>query len=97
MAIGNKGSLRRNDKRETDRHPEFKGSCVVTGVEYWLAAWVREGDDGGKYFSLSFHEEAPKPAPGPQPSAELKQKYSGGQAQRGGYAPRRMLDDEIPF
>ena len=98
MPTDMKGSLSRNQKRETDRHPEFKGSCMVAGREYWLAAWVREGDDGSKYFSLSFKEKEPKPAPGSQASPELKTKYAGnGNAQRGGYTPRQQLDDKIPF
>ena len=73
MATDMKGSLSHNQKRETDRHPEFKGSCMVAGVEYWLSAWVREGDDGSKYFSLAFK---PKEQPQQQASPELKQKYA---------------------
>jgi hypothetical protein len=80
MPTDMKGSLSRNAKRETDRHPEFKGSAMVGGVEYWLSAWVREGDDGSKYFSLSF---TPKQQPQQQASPELKNKYSGnGSTQR---------------
>jgi uncharacterized protein (DUF736 family) len=94
MPTDMKGSLSRNAKRETDRHPEFRGSCMVAGVEYWLSAWIREGDDGSKYFSLAFKEKEPKPAPGPQASPQLKAQQNGG---RGNYSPRQMLDDEIPF
>ena len=54
----NSGMLARNDRKETDKHPDFKGSINVDGKEYWLSAWVREGKEGGKmegrkYFSLS--------------------------------------------
>jgi hypothetical protein len=54
----NSGMLARNDKKETEKHPDFKGSINVDGVEYWLSAWVKEGKPGGKmegrkFFSLS--------------------------------------------
>ncbi len=56
----NTGFLSRNKKCEHDRQPEFRGSCVVDGVEYWLSGWVKQGDDG-KFFSLAFTRKE-KPA-----------------------------------
>ena len=50
----NKGILSRNDRRESDSHPEFKGQININGTEYWLSGWVKERKDGtGKFFSLS--------------------------------------------
>ncbi len=54
----NSGMLARNDKKKTEKHPDFTGSINVDGVDYWLSAWMREGKKGGKmagkkYFSLS--------------------------------------------
>jgi hypothetical protein len=94
-----KGSLSRNAKRETDRHPEFRGSCMVEGREYWLSAWVRQGDDGSKYFSLAFQpKEQPKTETRPAASPELKSKYAptNGNGQRTDHR-RGVLDEEIPF
>jgi hypothetical protein len=71
----NSGMLARNDKKETEKHPDFKGSINVDGVDYWLSAWVKEGKEGGKmegrkFFSLSVtQKDAPKSAPVPQKSA----------------------------
>ena len=49
--------LRRNKDRQTDKHPEFKGSGVVFGKEVWISAYVNEGDDGSKYFKISVTEK----------------------------------------
>lgn len=48
----NSGILFRNNRRQNDRQPEFNGSITVEGTEYWLSAWVKDGDKG-KFFSLS--------------------------------------------
>jgi hypothetical protein len=50
----NSGMLARNDKKETEKHPDFKGSINVDGVDYWLSAWVREGKEGGKMEGRKF-------------------------------------------
>jgi hypothetical protein len=49
--------MARNERRTTDKHPEFSGSINVEGVDYWVSAWVNEGKAGGKlegkkYFSI---------------------------------------------
>lgn len=59
-----RGVLFKNDKKESEKHPDYKGSCEIEGTEYWLSAWIKEGQKG-KFMSLSFSvkEEAKKPAP----------------------------------
>lgn len=49
----NTGSLFKNDKREKDSQPHAKGTALIDGVEYWVAAWTKEGDKG-RWQSLSF-------------------------------------------
>ena len=51
----NKGALFKNDK-EHDRQPDFRGTVNVGGKDYQLAAWVKQSDKVGKYFSLSVSE-----------------------------------------
>ena len=53
----NSGIMARNERRDTDKHPEFTGSINVEGTDFWLSAWVNEGKPGGKlegkkYFSI---------------------------------------------
>ena len=49
----NRGQLWGNDKKETERHPDFKGSINIEGVEYWLSGWKRKPDANPKAPALS--------------------------------------------
>jgi hypothetical protein len=48
----NKGVLFRNDRKTQDSHPTHSGSINIDGKEFWLSAWVKDGNKG-KFFSLS--------------------------------------------
>ncbi len=54
------GALFKNDRKEKDTHPDYKGSCEVAGVEYWLAGWIKEGKKG-KFMSLKLTPKDDKP------------------------------------
>lgn len=65
-----KGMLSRNDRKQNPNHPDFRGTCTINGVEYWIDGWTKDGKPGGKmegrkYFSLSFK---PKNAPPAEPA-----------------------------
>ena len=48
----NSGALFRNDKRETEKHPEYTGKITIEGKDYYLSAWVNEMQNGQKYFAI---------------------------------------------
>jgi hypothetical protein len=50
----NRGQIWRNDKKQTDNHPDFTGSLNVNGVEYWVSAWKRKEGAAAKAPALSF-------------------------------------------
>lgn len=58
------GSLFKNDDKQSDNHPDYKGDCLIDGQSMWVSAWIKTAQSGRKYMSLSFK---PKQAPQEQP------------------------------
>lgn len=85
----NTGRLFKNDRKQSDKHPDYKGDAKIDGVEMWVSAWVKEvqnGDNAGKkFFSMSF-----------QPKDEQRGSSGGGQ-RRSDPPPKQQQQDEIPF
>lgn len=50
----NSGVLFRNTNKETQ--PDWKGSCKVGGVDFFLSMWKKDAKSGAGYFSLAFTE-----------------------------------------
>lgn len=76
------GSLFKNDKKETDNHPDYRGDCMIDGQVYWLSAWIKEGKKG-KFMSLSI-----KPKDAKAPDVMPKKADTGDIA---------SMDSDIPF
>jgi uncharacterized protein (DUF736 family) len=57
----NTGSIFKNDKKESDKHPDYRGKINVDGKEKEIALWVKESAKGLKYFSVSISEPYVKP------------------------------------
>lgn len=63
----NSGVLFKNDKKEQEKHPDYKGSIMVDGTEYWLSAWIKDGKSG-KFMGLAVSpKDAQPPASKPVP------------------------------
>lgn len=78
----NTGALFRNDKKETEKHPDYRGSAEVTCPEcgrtsdHWLSSWLKTAKkDGKKFLSLAF-----------SPKSEPKKQE-----------PTPDFDDDLPF
>jgi hypothetical protein len=50
------GSLFRNERKNSENHPDYTGSIMVNNRECYLSAWVKEGTKG-KFFSVSIGKE----------------------------------------
>jgi single-stranded DNA-binding protein len=85
----NRGQIWGNDKKESERHPDFKGDINVDGKEYWLSAWKRKPDANPKAPALSFSVQAK--------DAQQAQQAPQAQAAPSQAAPMDDFDDDIPF
>lgn len=82
----NRGTLFKNDRKEQDSHADYNGSINVGGQEFWLNAWIKEGNKG-KFMSLSVKPKEGAPA-------------QAGRAQNAAnQAKKNQFDDDssIPF
>lgn len=61
------GIISKNDRKEKETHPDYKGNCEIDSREFWISGWIKERKDGtGKFLSLSF---SPKDQQQSSPSA----------------------------
>ena len=58
----NSGVLFRSDKKESEKHPDYRGSITVGGKEYWISGWIKEGKSG-KFMGLAVSPKNAQPTP----------------------------------
>ena len=61
----NSAVLFKNDRKEQDNHPDYKGWGMVGGTEVWISAWIKQGKNG-KFMSLSIKAKDAKTDRKPQ-------------------------------
>ncbi len=96
----NSASLFRNDKKESEKHPDYTGSAKVHGEEMWISAWVRETKDGRKYFSISLKPKEDKQQSrggGGRDAFREERQRSAGPNVGGSWRDKPGRDEDIPF
>jgi len=67
----NRGSIWTNEKKATEKHPDFTGSLNVEGKEYWISAWRGNGENPKApklNFSVKAKDAMPAKASKPAPA-----------------------------
>ena len=63
----NTGSTFKNQKKETDKHPNVTGSCLIDGKEYWMSGWTKKDKNGNAWQSWAFKTKEEKQESKPKP------------------------------
>jgi len=50
----NTGALFKNDKKVSEKHPDYKGTANVDGTEYWVSAWIKTSKSGQSFMSFAY-------------------------------------------
>lgn len=91
------GALFKNDKKQNDKHPDYKGQCEINGGKLWISAWINTSKAGEKYMKLKF--EYPQ-GEGPQSAAQHSAQHDQQQVpvnEADFRPPPAAQDDDIPF
>ena len=64
----NSGVLFRSDKKESEKHPDYRGSIVVDGKDYWISGWSKVSKGGQKFLSLSVRKKEDQVRQSSQPT-----------------------------
>jgi uncharacterized protein (DUF736 family) len=60
-----RGALFKNKKKSHDNQPDYTGDCEISGVEFYISAWLKTSKAGEKYMSLSFTGKEDRPVKKP--------------------------------
>lgn len=85
----NSGSLFINDKKETDKHPDYTGTALIDGKEYYISGWRNIAKSSGvTYLNLSFKLK----------DEVTNRQQSGSQSSNNGFPTNNSnFDDDVPF
>ena len=99
------GSIKKNDKGDNPKRPDYRGSytheacphCQAPGEDFWVSSYINtDKETGGKYLSLKM-----------EPKIKREESHDQQQSQHNiskanGYAPdlkpvSEDIDDDLPF
>lgn len=88
----NRGALFKNDRKESDSHPDLSGNINIDGKEYWLSGWTKRTETGAfKVLSLSVKPKEQRQQSGARAQQAKKQAFDPPDD------PGEFIDDDIPF
>ena len=65
----NRGAIWTNEKKSTEKHPDFTGSLNVEGKDYWVSAWRGDGSNPkAPKLSISINPKEPMAPRAPAPA-----------------------------
>jgi hypothetical protein len=84
------GALFKNAKEGGNENwPDYRGSCEINGVQYWIDSWIKTPKKGGdKFMSLRFK---------PKQASEVEGGTKNPPAQPAAAGKDDFDDTEIPF
>jgi len=90
------GVLFRNESKDKESHPDYRGSIDKGGKSYWLSAWLKESGEnsqnpGMKFLSLSVTEKEERNDTG------LSHDELAAKVKASNQASIDDIDDDIPF
>jgi uncharacterized protein (DUF736 family) len=65
----NRGAIFKNTNKKEDKHPDYRGTINVDGIEKEISLWVKTSQKGEQFFSVSISEPYKKPE-GNEPKKE---------------------------
>ncbi len=90
----NTGALFNDRDKQSDKHPDFKGTINVDGKDYWLSGWNKRSQKGNDFISLSVQLKERKDVSGTVPD---KSPPRGQRAPQNQAPVDDSFDDSIPF
>lgn len=88
----NSGSFNVNQKKTMPNHADFTGSVTVSGVEYWINVWAKNGSKG-EFWNVSLKAKETQQST----SAPVSSGTSSLSRAKSAPVSQPDLDDEIPF
>jgi hypothetical protein len=57
----NRGSLFKNNRKTSETHPDYAGEININGELYFIDAWLKSGEQAGKWLALSIKRKDKQP------------------------------------